>query len=66
MASAGMEGVVRLWDIQNENSQMKYENLGGVPWTMQWNPQGTTLGLITKEKKMHLLDPRKVDSAMVT
>ena len=61
LASAGMEGHVRIWDIQNEQSQMCYDKLGGVPWCMQWNPLGNQIGLINKEKKIHIVDPRSPD-----
>ena len=66
LASAGMEGHVRIWDIQNEQSQMCYDKLGGVPWCMQWNPLGNKIALINKEKKIHILDPRSPDQAMIT
>lgn len=66
LASAGMEGAIKIWDIQNEQAQMTYDNLGGQPWCMNWNYDGSLIGSITKEKKMHILDPRQLGSAMVT
>jgi len=33
---------------------------------MNWNYDGSLIGSITKEKKMHILDPRQLGSAMVT
>jgi WD40 repeat protein len=41
LATAGMEGSVKIWDIQNEQAQFSYDNLGGVPWCMQWNQSGS-------------------------
>jgi len=33
---------------------------------MEWNHDGSRLAIITKEKKMHVLDPRIPDEAQTT
>jgi len=41
MASAGFEGSVKIWDIQNEAAQMSYDHLGGAPQALEWNYNGS-------------------------
>ena len=33
---------------------------------MTWNYDGSQLGVITKERKMHIFDPRQMEAAMIT
>lgn len=65
LASASLDGTVKIWDIQNEKAHLTYENLGKDPYCMQWNYDGSKLALITKEKKLHVLDPRTPEEALV-
>ena len=66
LASTGMEGSVKIWDIQNESAQMSFDNLGQQAWGMDWNYDGSMLAILTKEKKMHVLDPRSNETAQST
>lgn len=66
LASMGMEGAIKIWDVQSESSKINYDQVTGSPWVMRWNHDGSMLGCITKEKKMTVLDPRNTESAMVT
>lgn len=67
IGSTGLDGTFKIWDIQSEKSTMSYNNIGQAPWSMEWNMNGSLLGLIAKDKKMHIFDPRQPDTeAMVT
>lgn len=66
LASCGMEGSVKIWDIQNEHAQMSYDGLGQQAWHMNWNYDGSQIAVLTKEKRMHVLDPRSTTSAQST
>jgi len=41
LASVSMEGSVKIWDVQNEICDFSYDHLGGVPWCMRWNYEGS-------------------------
>jgi coronin-1B/1C/6 len=58
LASASLDGTVKVWDIQSEKTTMDYV-IGGIPWSMNWNYNGSQLATISKDKKMHVFDPRK-------
>ena len=58
LASASLDGTVKVWDIQSEKTTMDY-TIGGIPWSMNWNYNGSHLATISKDKMMHIFDPRK-------
>ena len=66
IASTGLDGTLKIWDIQSEKNTMSYDNIGQAPWSMQWNNDGSMIGMIAKDKRMHIFDPRSPESAMVT
>jgi coronin-1B/1C/6 len=66
IASASMDGTIKIWDVQNEACVFDYPNLASVPWAMDWNYDGSQLAAINKDKKMHVVDPRQLDTAMET
>jgi len=63
LAAADIGGTVKIWDVQSEKSMFDYTGNTAVPWSMQWNHDGSMIGLITKEKKMHIVDPRQQAAA---
>jgi WD40 repeat protein len=66
IGSASIDGNVKIWDVQSEKSTMGYQGIGQAPWSMEWNTNGSMLGVIGKDKKMHLFDPRSSSEAMVS
>mmetsp|Transcript_16610 Transcript_16610/g.25603 ORF Transcript_16610/g.25603 Transcript_16610/m.25603 type:complete len:185 (-) Transcript_16610:1041-1595(-) len=64
LSSASLDGTVKLWDVKSERSTMNYQIGGGVQ-SLRWNQDGSLLGAINKDKKMHLFDPRSEGNAMV-
>jgi WD40 repeat protein len=40
--------------------------LGNHAWGMKWNYDGSRLAVITKNKQMHVFDPRQQDAVQVT
>jgi WD40 repeat protein len=66
LASASMEGCVKIWDVQNEHSKISFDKVSGAPWNMQWNYDGSLLAVVNKEKKLSVFDPRALDSALLT
>lgn len=65
IASAGQSGGVRIWDVQMERTQFNYAGNTAVPWSMSWNYDGSLVSLFTKEKKMHIIDPRQQTAVAV-
>lgn len=45
---------------------MSYDHLGGAPQSMEWNYNGSQIACLTKEKQMHILDPRQPGDALKT
>lgn len=66
IASAGQAGGVRIWDVQMERSMFNYDKNTALPWTMSWNNNGSLVSVISKEKKMHIIDPRTNAAVAVT
>jgi WD40 repeat protein len=66
LASASNDYSVKIWDVQNEKPLMSYDNLVKDPFCLEWNYDGSRLAVITKEKKMHIFDPRSPDEAQTT
>lgn len=65
LASAGQAGGVRIWDVQLERTCFNYDGSSALPWTMSWNHNGSLISLISKEKKMHIIDPRQQKAVVV-
>lgn len=63
LASASLDNTVKIWDIQNEAPKLSFEPLTKDPFCMEWNYDGSRLALISKEKKMHIFDPRMTEEA---
>lgn len=59
IGSASQAGGVRIWDVQLERTQFNYSGNTAVPWSIAWNHNGSLMSLFTKEKKMHIIDPRQ-------
>jgi coronin-1B/1C/6 len=57
IASAGFDNTVNVWNFVNGNSYSKI-NINDNPLCLEWNENGSLLGITTKEKMIHLLDPR--------
>lgn len=66
LASASLDNTVKIWDIQNETPKLSFDPLTKDPFCMEWNYDGSRLALITKEKKMHVFDPRMTAEAQST
>ena len=65
IASASADLTIKVWDINNEQDVFTYQDLGDNPWCIEWNWNGSMVGSATKGKKIHVLDPRKKEAAMV-
>lgn len=65
MASAGQSGGVRIWDVQMERTMFNYDKNTAMPWSISWNYNGSLISLFTKDKKMHIIDPRQQASVAV-
>lgn len=64
LASASLDGAIKIWDVENKTSAMEYSQSNSAPWCMKWNYDGSLLGCINKGKEMHLFDPRSPDLAI--
>lgn len=57
IASAGFDNQVYVWNLLNAESYAKL-SMGDVPLCLDWNHNGSLLGLTTKEKLVYIADPR--------
>lgn len=58
LASAGQAGGVRIWDVRAEKNSFIFDKNTAEPRSMAWNHNGSLISLFTKDKKMHVIDPR--------
>lgn len=65
MASASLDCTVKIWDIQNEKAKMNYV-LNDHPSSLEWNHNGELMGCVSKDKMMHIYDPRVFRKSIVT
>lgn len=64
IASASQDCFIKVWDIKNEKATMDY-HLGSHPFALEWNHDGELMGALSKDKKMHIYDPRIYKRAIV-
>jgi WD40 repeat protein len=57
IASAGFDNSLNVWNICNGESYSKINFNDGI-YSMDWNSNGSLLGVTTKEKLVHIVDPR--------
>jgi coronin-1B/1C/6 len=57
IASAAFDNTVNVWNIQNSQSYCKL-NINENPLSLDWNYNGSLVGVSTKEKMIHVIDPR--------
>lgn len=57
IASASFDNTVNVWNICNGESYSKIHLNDGI-FSMDWNSNGSLIGLTTKEKMVHIADPR--------
>jgi WD40 repeat protein len=58
MASASFDNTVNVWNIQNSQSYAKI-GINEAPLSLDWNYNGSLVGCTTKEKLIHVIDPRE-------
>ena len=58
LASAGETDGVRIWDVQAGKNLFAFDKNIGEPKSMTWNHNGSLISMFTKDKKMHVIDPR--------
>ena len=66
LATSAADSSIRIWDISNQKCMMTYDDLKNTTTALEWSYNGSLLGLMTKEKTLNILDPRKEGSAMAT
>lgn len=65
IASCSQGGGVRIWDVQLERTQYNYAENKAVPWSLSWNYDGSLVNILTKDKQMHVIDPRQEKAVTV-
>ena len=64
IASASQDCFIKVWDVKNEAATMDY-HLGSHPFALEWNHDGELMAALSKDKKMHIYDPRVPRRAVV-
>lgn len=57
IASASYDNTVNVWNVYSGQSYAKIPSRDTV-LSLEWNPNGSLLGITNKEKLVHVLDPR--------
>jgi WD40 repeat protein len=64
IATSGADSTVRIWDISHQKCVQTYDDLQSTTTGLDWSFNGSLIGLLTKEKTLNVLDPRKEGSAL--
>jgi WD40 repeat protein len=64
LATHGADLTVRVWDVENQKSNMVFDQLPNFATGMRWNPDGKTLGVICKGGALLNFDPRVEGSVL--
>ena len=64
IATSGADSTVRIWDISHQTCVQTYDDLQSTTTGLDWSFNGSLIGLLTKEKTLNVLDPRKEGSAL--
>jgi coronin-1B/1C/6 len=63
LASTAYDSLLKTWDI--EDAQGIYEcTTKDQVWSLKWNYTGSMIGYASKDKKLHIVDPRKSEHAL--
>lgn len=62
IASQSLDGFIKIWNA-DRGQEIFDVNVGDAAFSMEWNYDGSYLGAITKDKLMHIVDPRKGQSS---
>jgi len=65
IGSCSLDGTVKIWDVQGEANKFTYSGLDGNPQSLEWNPDGSLIGCITKGKKLYVNDPRTEGDCLI-
>ena len=65
IASSSTDCTIKVWDIKNEMATMDYQ-MNTQPVSLEWNHDGELIGCISKDKMIHIYDPRVYSKAIVT
>lgn len=65
IATTSYDKEVRIWDAYRAKEAMCLEELIGQPTCLEWNYDGSMLGITDKKKSLHIVDPRQEASAML-
>lgn len=66
LASAGMDRIVNVWDIESGSPKTAYKGLEDSATGLDWNVDGSLLCCTSRDKKLSLFDPRSGDAALST
>ena len=64
IASASQDSYIKVWDIKNEAATLNY-CLNSHPYALEWNHDGELVAALSKDRKMHVYDPRSYKKAIV-
>lgn len=63
IASCSWDKTVKLWNVDQESCEQTLE--GAVAFSVEWNADGTLLGITDKSQNFTMVDPRTMDKATV-
>jgi WD40 repeat protein len=65
IASGSTDYTLRVWNIAKGESYSQVE-FGDLPTSLNWNPEGSLVGVTNKKKMINIFDPREKKSVLVT
>lgn len=64
LASAGQNDGIRIWDVSAQKAAFSFNTITAEPKCLGWNHNGSLLSVFTKDKMMHVIDPRSQSSVV--
>lgn len=67
LASASMDKSVKIWDISKQTCLTSYTDIASnYAFSLKWNENGTLLGMVHRDKKLRMIDPRNPNESLIT
>ena len=63
LATGSFDKTVKIWNIESNHLFADYKGCGDNIFSLKWNGDGSRVAVTSKDKKLHIFDPRALDDA---